>query len=204
MLAPKPEIVLMDEPFSGLDAALRDEVRGTTLLRLKEAGTAVVMVTHDPDEAMRVGNRVALMRAGRIVQAGTPTEIYQHPADPQAAALFGGANVFHAPRDKWLGRITFRSNACEIGSGGGVGGGIVPADFGAGRRLWRTGPCAGGQTLCRPARSRSGDSHERLARRGGNPHLRQGGGTVAYSPRAGGGCTPRRGTARRFCLSLPR
>ena len=96
MLAPKPEVVLMDEPFSGLDAALRDEVRGTTLKRLKEAGTAVVMVTHDPDEAMRVGDRVALMRAGRIVQTGTPTEIYRHPADPQAAALFGGANVFHA------------------------------------------------------------------------------------------------------------
>ena len=96
MLAPKPDVVLMDEPFSGLDAALRDEVRGTTLARLKEAGTAVVMVTHDPDEAMRVGSRVALMRAGRIVQTGTPSEIYLHPADPQAAALFGGANVFHA------------------------------------------------------------------------------------------------------------
>jgi iron(III) transport system ATP-binding protein len=96
MLAPKPDVVLMDEPFSGLDAALRDEVRGATLKRLKDAGTAVVMVTHDPDEAMRVGDRVALMRAGRIVQEGTPTEIYRHPKDPQAAALFGGANVFHA------------------------------------------------------------------------------------------------------------
>jgi iron(III) transport system ATP-binding protein len=96
MLAPKPDVVLMDEPFSGLDAALRDDVRGTTLTRLREEGAAVVMVTHDPDEAMRVGDRVALMRAGRIVQAGTPTEIYRNPADPQAAALFGGANVFHA------------------------------------------------------------------------------------------------------------
>jgi iron(III) transport system ATP-binding protein len=96
MLAPKPDVVLMDEPFSGLDAALRDEVRGTTLKRLKEEGAAVVMVTHDPDEAMRVGDRVALMRAGRIVQVGTPAEIYRHPADPAAAALFGGANIFHA------------------------------------------------------------------------------------------------------------
>jgi len=96
MLAPKPDVVLMDEPFSGLDSALRDEVRGTTLKRLREAGTAVVMVTHDPDEAMRVGDRVALMRDGRIVQAGTPAEIFRHPVDPQAAALFGGANVFHA------------------------------------------------------------------------------------------------------------
>jgi iron(III) transport system ATP-binding protein len=96
MLAPKPDVVLMDEPFSGLDSALRDEVRGTTLTRLKEAGAAVIMVTHDPDEAMRVGNRVALMRGGRVVQTGTPAEIYRHPADPQAAALFGGANLFHA------------------------------------------------------------------------------------------------------------
>jgi iron(III) transport system ATP-binding protein len=96
MLAPKPDVVLMDEPFSGLDSALRDDVRGATLKRLKEAGTAVVMVTHDPDEAMRVGDRVAIMRAGRIVQTGTPAEIYRHPADPQAVALFGGANIFHA------------------------------------------------------------------------------------------------------------
>ncbi|HEY4265793.1 MAG TPA: ABC transporter ATP-binding protein [Micropepsaceae bacterium] len=96
MLAPKPDVVLMDEPFSGLDSALRDDVRCTTLKRLREEGAAVVMVTHDPDEAMRVGDRVALMRAGCIVQTGTPAEIYRHPADPQAAALFGGANVFHA------------------------------------------------------------------------------------------------------------
>ena len=96
MLAPKPDVVLMDEPFSGLDAALRDEVRGTTLKRLMEAGTAVVMVTHDPDEAMRVGDKVALMQDGRIIQTGTPTEIYRKPLHPQAASLFGGANVFHA------------------------------------------------------------------------------------------------------------
>jgi iron(III) transport system ATP-binding protein len=96
MLAPRPDVVLMDEPFSGLDAQLRDEVRGTTFNRLREASAAVVMVTHDPDEAMRVGDRIALMRAGRVIQTGTPTEIYREPKDPQAAALFGGANVFHA------------------------------------------------------------------------------------------------------------
>jgi iron(III) transport system ATP-binding protein len=96
MLAPKPDVVLMDEPFSGLDARLRDEVRSTTLKRLREAGTAVVMVTHDADEAIRVGTRVALMHAGQIVQEGTPSEIYDEPKAPQAAALFGGANVFHA------------------------------------------------------------------------------------------------------------
>jgi len=96
MLAPKPDVVLMDEPFSGLDGDMRDEVRGTTLKRLKEAKAAIVMVTHDSDEAMRVGDRVALMREGRVVQIGTPAEIYREPVDPQAAALFGGANLFHA------------------------------------------------------------------------------------------------------------
>jgi iron(III) transport system ATP-binding protein len=96
LLAPGPDVVLMDEPFSGLDARLRDEVRGTTLSRLRQAETAVVMVTHDPDEAMRVGDVVAVMEAGRIVQTGSPTEIYRAPKTPGAAALFGGANLFHA------------------------------------------------------------------------------------------------------------
>jgi len=96
MLAPRPDVVLMDEPFSGLDTRQRDELRAATLKRLRDAGAAVVIVTHDPDEAMRLGDRIALMREGRIVQEGTPVEIYRAPHDPQAAALFGGANVFHA------------------------------------------------------------------------------------------------------------
>ncbi len=96
MLAPRPAVVLMDEPFSGLDARTRDEVRRRTLSRLREAGAAVVIVTHDPEEAVRLGDRMALMRDGQIVQEGTPSEIYREPHDPQAAALFGGANIFHA------------------------------------------------------------------------------------------------------------
>jgi iron(III) transport system ATP-binding protein len=96
MLAPRPDVVLMDEPFSGLDTAQRDGLREATLRRLREAGAAVVIVTHDPDEAMRLGDRIALMRDGRIVQEGTPLDIYRTPHDPQAVALFGGANVFHA------------------------------------------------------------------------------------------------------------
>jgi iron(III) transport system ATP-binding protein len=96
LLAPRPDVVLMDEPFSGLDASLRDEVRGTTLSRLKQAEAAVVMVTHDPDEAMRVGDAVAVMEDGRIVQTGSPAEIYRAPKTRRTAALFGGANLFHA------------------------------------------------------------------------------------------------------------
>ena len=95
MLAPRPSVVLMDEPFSGLDSSLRESLRMTTLQHLREAATAVVIVTHDPDEAMRLGDRVVLMRQGRIVQSGTPLEIYSHPVDREAASLLGGGNLFH-------------------------------------------------------------------------------------------------------------
>jgi iron(III) transport system ATP-binding protein len=95
MLAPAPSVVLMDEPFSGLDTSLRDSVRATTLKTLREANAAVVIVTHDPDEALRIADRIALMRGGRIVQEGTPVELYAHPVDRETAVLFGSANLFH-------------------------------------------------------------------------------------------------------------
>ena len=118
VLAPGPDVVLMDEPFSGLDARLRDEVRGTALRRLKLEQAAVVMVTHDPDEAMRVGDIVAVMEAGRIVQTGTPTDIYRAPKTRQAAALFGGANLFHAHVINGCANSPFgRSNAPFLGEG---------------------------------------------------------------------------------------
>jgi iron(III) transport system ATP-binding protein len=96
MLAPRPFVVLMDEPFSGLDSSLRESLRGATMKHLRDAEAAVVIVTHDPDEAMRIGDRVVLMRQGRIVQSGTPLEIYSHPVDPEAAAMLGGGNVFRS------------------------------------------------------------------------------------------------------------
>jgi iron(III) transport system ATP-binding protein len=94
MLAPRPAVVLMDEPFSGLDSSLRESLRIATLKHLRDADAAVVMVTHDPDEAMCVGDQVVLMRQGRIVQSGTPLEIYSHPIDPEAASMLGGGNLF--------------------------------------------------------------------------------------------------------------
>ncbi|MEO1681517.1 MAG: ABC transporter ATP-binding protein [Pseudomonadota bacterium] len=92
-LASRPAIMLMDEPFSGLDNRLRDEVRDTTLSLLKEEGTAVLLVTHEPDEAMRMADEIALMRAGRIVQRGNPYNIYNAPVDLAAAAFFSDVNV---------------------------------------------------------------------------------------------------------------
>ncbi|WP_245866730.1 ABC transporter ATP-binding protein [Oceaniglobus roseus] len=92
-LAPRPKVMLMDEPFSGLDNRLRDGIRDDTLLILKEEGTAVLLVTHEPEEAMRMADEIALMRGGRIVQQGAPYNIYNAPVDKAAAAFFSDINV---------------------------------------------------------------------------------------------------------------
>jgi iron(III) transport system ATP-binding protein len=92
-LAPRPSIMLMDEPFSGLDNRLRDDIRDETLAVLKEERTAVLLVTHEPDEAMRMADEIALMRDGRIVQQGAPYNIYNRPADLAAAHFFSDINV---------------------------------------------------------------------------------------------------------------
>ncbi|MBA3324845.1 MAG: ABC transporter ATP-binding protein [Rhodobacteraceae bacterium] len=94
-LAPRPRILLMDEPFSGLDNRLRDEIRDQTLDILKEERAAVLLVTHEPEEAMRMADRIALMRDGRIVQAGAPYNIYNNPVDKAAAMFFSDVNVIH-------------------------------------------------------------------------------------------------------------
>jgi len=91
-LAPKPSVMLLDEPFSGLDQQLRNQVRDETLHVLQESGTATLMVTHDPEEAMFMADRVALMRAGRIVQVGPPSELYIAPRDAFVAGFFGEVN----------------------------------------------------------------------------------------------------------------
>ncbi|WP_420915808.1 ABC transporter ATP-binding protein [Oceaniglobus indicus] len=92
-IAPRPKVMLMDEPFSGLDNRLRDGIRDETLSILKEEGTAVLLVTHEPEEAMRMADEIALMRAGRVVQVGAPYNIYNAPADRAAAAFFSDINV---------------------------------------------------------------------------------------------------------------
>ena len=92
-LAPRPRVMLMDEPFSGLDNRLRDGIRDVTLDILKDEGTAVVLVTHEPDEALRMADEIVLMRGGRIVQQGSPYNVYNAPADRAAAAFFSDINV---------------------------------------------------------------------------------------------------------------
>ncbi|WP_435141975.1 ABC transporter ATP-binding protein [Pseudopelagicola sp. nBUS_19] len=102
-LAPRPRIMLMDEPFSGLDNRLRDEIRDQTLSILKEEDTAVLLVTHEPEEAMRMADEIALMRDGEIVQKGAPYNIYNAPVDREAVAFFSDINVI---RGKSNGALT--------------------------------------------------------------------------------------------------
>ncbi|MEL7464565.1 MAG: ABC transporter ATP-binding protein [Pseudomonadota bacterium] len=94
-LAAKPRVMLMDEPFSGLDNRLRDSVRDEALSLLKSEGAAVLLVTHDPEEAMKMADRIALMRSGRVVQIGAPYNIYNNPADRETAGFFSDVNVIH-------------------------------------------------------------------------------------------------------------
>ena len=91
-LAPKPKVMLLDEPFSGLDVQLRNQIRDDTLHVLKQFGAATLMVTHDPEEAMFMADRIVVMRDGAIAQAGAPREIYFQPCNAFVTGLFGPAN----------------------------------------------------------------------------------------------------------------
>ncbi|WP_410000335.1 ABC transporter ATP-binding protein [Halomonas sp. I1] len=91
-LAPEPGLMLLDEPFSSLDARLRDRIRDDTLHVLKKLGAGALLVTHDPEEAMFMADRIALMRDGRVVQMGTPRELYCEPADPFVVTFFDTVN----------------------------------------------------------------------------------------------------------------
>ncbi|MBX3569788.1 MAG: ABC transporter ATP-binding protein [Rhizobiaceae bacterium] len=92
-LAPQPAILLMDEPFSNLDRGLREQVRTDTLSLLRRLATTVVIVTHDPEEALSVGDRIVLLQSGRIVQTGSGYDLYDRPQSRYAAEFFGGFNA---------------------------------------------------------------------------------------------------------------
>ncbi|MHA1564493.1 MAG: ABC transporter ATP-binding protein [Alphaproteobacteria bacterium] len=91
-LAPRPRIMLLDEPFSGLDARLRDHVRDETLHILKDSGTTALMVTHDPEEAMFMADRIAVMQQGGLAQIGSPRDIYFAPRNAFVANFFSEVN----------------------------------------------------------------------------------------------------------------
>ena len=95
-IAPRPGVVLMDEPFSGLDSRLRESMREETLAIMHETHATAIIVTHDAEEAMRMGDRVALMRKGRVVQIGSALDLYRAPKDILAARTFSDLNEIAA------------------------------------------------------------------------------------------------------------
>jgi len=106
-LAPRPRVMLMDEPFSGLDNRLRDGIRDETLSLLKNEDTAVLLVTHEPDEAMRMADEIALMRDGKIVQQGAPYNVYTRPVDRKSVAFFSDTNVLRSTVNGALAQTVF-------------------------------------------------------------------------------------------------
>jgi iron(III) transport system ATP-binding protein len=91
-IVPRPAVMLMDEPFSGLDVQLREAMQEETLSLLRETRATSVIVTHHPEEAMRIGDRIAVMRSGRLVQAGGAETLYHQPVDLFVARLFSEIN----------------------------------------------------------------------------------------------------------------
>ena len=93
-LEPKPHAILLDEPFSGLDAVLRAELRDATLATLAEARTTTLFVTHDAEDALQAADRLIILKAGRVLQEGAPREAYDRPASLDVAGALGPVNIF--------------------------------------------------------------------------------------------------------------
>jgi iron(III) transport system ATP-binding protein len=92
-LAAEPEVVLLDEPFSALDAGLRERLREEVTAILRAAGTSTLLVTHDQAEALSLAERVAVLRDGRLEQVGTPEEVYERPCSQWVATFLGEADI---------------------------------------------------------------------------------------------------------------
>ncbi|AUI52923.1 ABC transporter ATP-binding protein [Arthrobacter crystallopoietes] len=108
-LAPQPAVVLLDEPFSSLDESLRAQVRADTVAVLRETGTTGILVTHDQTEALSVGDRVIVMRNGRMEQVDTPERVFEQPATRFVASFMGDADFLPA-------HVHNAVLTCEIGA----------------------------------------------------------------------------------------
>jgi iron(III) transport system ATP-binding protein len=124
-LATRPQALLLDEPFSSLDATLRSRVREEVIALLREQGVTTVLVTHDQEEALSLADAVAVLRDGRIVQQGSPAELYERPADARLARFLGAVNL--VPADfragaalTALGRLELRARADGQGTATGL------------------------------------------------------------------------------------
>jgi ABC-type Fe3+/spermidine/putrescine transport system ATPase subunit len=138
-LIKRPKILLLDEPLAALDRKLREGTR-FELVRLQEQlGLTFVVVTHDQEEAMSMASRLAVMNAGRIVQAGTPHELYEHPASRFVADFIGIANILETAPGRWLAlrpeKIAL--NADRPAADHVLAGRIVDVAYEGGRSLYR-------------------------------------------------------------------
>lgn len=97
-LAPEPELILLDEPFTGLDANLTSRLRSEVGRILRETGTTALIVLHDTDEVLPLADRICVLGRGRVVQTGAPEEVYARPRSEYVARLFGPVNVLGARR----------------------------------------------------------------------------------------------------------
>ena len=122
-LAPRPKALLLDEPLSALDLVLRREMQLELKRLQRELGTAFVFVTHDQTEALGLADRIAVMRAGRIEQLGSPEEVYERPVNAYVAGFVGEANLVPATRV---------GGAVAGGDRGGAGGRGRPVRAGGG------------------------------------------------------------------------
>jgi len=102
-LAPEPRVLLLDEPLSNLDPALRERTRRELRQLIKRVGITTVFVTHEQEEAFDLGDRIAVLSAGRLEQVGAPDELYERPATLFVATFVGRANVFRGPAARALG-----------------------------------------------------------------------------------------------------
>lgn len=116
-LAPQPDLVLLDEPFSNLDATLRLQMREEVRRVLKETGAAAIFVTHDQSDALAISDRVAVMAFGRIEQIGTPRDIYAHPRTSFVASFIGQTNLLVGTVAATAGRVTTQIGDVPCGNG---------------------------------------------------------------------------------------
>jgi iron(III) transport system ATP-binding protein len=119
-LAPRPELLLLDEPFSGLDTQLRADLREQVRAVLAALRTTALLVSHDRDEALSLADQVVVMRDGEIRQAGHPTDVYRHPADLWTGQFVGDAVVLAAVADGPVARCGLGSLALETARSGPV------------------------------------------------------------------------------------
>jgi ABC-type Fe3+/spermidine/putrescine transport system ATPase subunit len=110
-LARKPQVILMDEPYSALDPVLRERLRLEVRALLKETGVTAIHVTHDPEEAMLLGDRVGVMSKGRLLEVDTPRRLYREPQTLAAFLAFGRANLL--PENGHL--LAFRYEEVHLG-----------------------------------------------------------------------------------------